>query len=107
MTYLSDIEPCVIFKRPSESNGDVKGHLSPKYHKRTRGDEHALTESTVGVIKKQQKKITEMHSRVGEGSAWLHFRLRSTELKGGPCTNETQFHATLSLPVLFPGFHFH
>lgn len=42
----------------------------------------------------------------GEG-ARLHFRLRSAELKGGPCTNETQFHATLSLPVLFPGFHFH
>lgn len=43
---------------------------------------------------------------LGEG-ARLHFRLRSAELKGGPCTNETQFHATLSLPVLFPGFHFH
>lgn len=61
-----------------------------------------------------KKENTEMHSlerdrqreREG-GSARLHFRLRSAELKGGPCTNETQFHATLSLPVLFPGFHFH
>lgn len=86
----------------------LKGALAPKYHKGMRGYEGALTKSTESVIK---KKNTEMHSQEerwgGGGVARLHFRLRSAELKGGPCTNETQFHATLSLPVLFPGFHFH
>lgn len=59
--------------------------------------------------KKKQKKTqwNTLKHRERDESARLHFRQRSAELKGGPCTNETQFHATLSLPVLFPGFHFH
>lgn len=94
----------------------LKGMLAPKYHKRMRGYEHALTERLKGresLIKKKKKRGKHWNAFSGEtergrgGSARLHFRLRSTELKGGPCTNETQFHATLSLPVLFPGFHFH
>lgn len=59
------------------------------------------------IKKKKRKTLKCIRERERGGSARLHFRLRSAELKGGPCTNETQFHATLSLPVLFPGFHFH
>lgn len=56
----------------------LKGMLAPKYHKRMRGYEHALTERLKGresLIKKKKKKgeNTEMHSlerqSEGEGEA--------------------------------------
>lgn len=92
----------------------LKGVLAPNI---TKGWEDmntlSLKEQRAWYKKKKKKQNPEMHSQETErrrerkGSTRLHFRLRSAELKGGPCTNETQFHATLSLPVLFPGFHFH
>lgn len=46
LTYLSDITASgVISRGPYGSNRDVKGQAGPKYHKRMKGYEHALTES--------------------------------------------------------------
>lgn len=98
-------------EKPHSSNGDVEGRVGPKYDKRMRGYERALTKIESVIIKNKNLRYTLWRGSEteteGGGAARLHFRLRSAKLKGGPCTNETQFHATLSLPVLFPGFHFH
>lgn len=41
-----------------------------------------------------------------KNSGWFHFLGRKEKLKGGPRTNETQFHGTLSFPVLFSWLSF-
>lgn len=111
LTYLSDITASgVISTGPYGSNRDVKGQAGPKYHKRMRGYEHALTQSKDSM--RGRKKKAEMHSGCwgwggGGGGGLAPFPPKKRKLKGGRCTNETQFHATLSFPVLFPGFHFH
>lgn len=46
LTYLSDITaPGVISRGPHGSNRDVKGQFGPKYHKKMKEHEDALTES--------------------------------------------------------------
>lgn len=92
----------------------LKGRVEPPPRNSTKGRGHerggrerSERRRERGEKVKTVEHIGEQSRRAGGGSARLHFRLRSAELKGGPCTNETQFHATLSLPVLFPGFHFH
>lgn len=112
LTYLSDITASGVISRGSYgSNRDVKGQTGPKYHKRMKGYEHALTESKdskrgVVVVGGGCKAFWGWWRWCGDGGLGS-ISAQSTELKGGPCTNETQFHATLSFPVLFPGFHFH
>lgn len=56
-------EPCVILKRPYESNRVVKGRVGPKYHKRMRGYEHTLAERLKGESKKAKKKKKKTFSR--------------------------------------------
>lgn len=41
-----------------------------------------------------------------KNSGRFHFLGRKEKLKGGPRTNETQFHGTLSFPVLFSWLSF-
>lgn len=108
LTYLSDIIASGVISRGLDgSNRDVKGQAGPKYHKRMKGYEPALTESKDSKGGGGLKCILRVVVVLLWGWwAWLHFCQRSTELKGGPCTNETQFHATLSFPVLFPAFIF-
>lgn len=87
----------------------LKGRVAQRDQDMNTVGEKGVKGSESAVKKGKQWNTSESRAgeRAGGGSARLHFRLRSAELKGGPCTNETQFHATLSLPVLFPGFHFH
>lgn len=57
LSYLSDITASgVISRGPYGSNRDAKGQAAPKYHKRMRGYEHALTESK-GNVRGWKKKL--------------------------------------------------